>query len=60
MYNFKHSFITCDFAKANINSLKTVFKYDKCEIITCYLHLIQSWWRKTSKLGLRKKIYKYN
>lgn len=55
MYNFKPNFMTCDFAKANITALNSVFENDKCEIITCLFHLVQSWWRKATKLGLRKK-----
>jgi len=26
-------------------------------IITCFFHLVQAWWRKASKLGIRRKSY---
>ena len=55
MYLFNPRYITCDFAMANIKAIQIVFAKDNCTIITCLFHLIQSWWRRASLLGLRKK-----
>ena len=55
MYLFEPKYITCDFAMANIKGIQTVFGKDNCKIITCLFHLIQSWWRRATLLGLRKK-----
>lgn len=54
-YNFNPKRITCDFSKANIEALKTIYGEGKVIIITCFFHLIQSWWRRANKLGMRKK-----
>ena len=50
---FSPSTITVDFEMANIKAIKTVFK--DCKIITCYFHLIQSWWRWGNANGLRNQ-----
>ena len=55
MYLFNPRYITFDFAMANIKAIQIVFAKDNCTIITCLFHLIQSWWRRASLLGLRKK-----
>ena len=52
--NFIPSFLTCDFALANINAIKSVYKNNNVKIITCFFHLIQAWWRKANVLGLRR------
>ena len=57
-YKWKPKILTFDFAKANINALKEVFKNnDDVKLIPCFFHLLQSWWRKASSFGLRKKRY---
>ena len=54
-FKFKPKRITCDFCKANLIAINEVFKEDKTLIITCFFHLIQSWWPKAGKLGIKKK-----
>lgn len=54
---FEPKFITCDFALANIKVIETVFVHDECTIVTCVFHIIQSWWKRATILGLRKKIF---
>ena len=57
-YKWNPKFVTFDFAKANINAIKEVFKNNNnVKIIPCFFHLLQCWWKKASSLGLRKKKY---
>ena len=44
--------------KSNLNAIK--INYEDTHIITCFFHLIQSWWRKANKFHLRNKNYKEN
>ena len=55
-YDFNPKFLTCDFMKSNLNSIKNIFKEDT-KIITCYFHFIQILWRKANSLHLRNKNY---
>ena len=54
-FSFEPKKITMDFALANINAITTVFKDEEIMILTCLFHLLQTWWRKAIKLGLKKK-----
>ena len=55
-YSFKPKRITHDFGLSNIKALNAVYSNgDNITIIPCLFHLTQAWWRKASKLGLRKK-----
>ena len=54
-FKFKPKRITCDFCKSNLLAINEVFSEEKTLTITCFFHLIQSWWRKAGKLGMRKK-----
>ena len=55
-YSFKLNRISHDFDLSNIKALKIVYSYaDNISIIRYLFHLTQEWWRKASKLGLRKK-----
>ena len=57
-YLFKPNKITFDFSLANLKGINTVFSpNDVIFILPCLFHLTQSWWRRASKLGLRKKKY---
>ena len=54
-FDFNPKFITCDFAIANIEAIKFVFGEENITIITCFFHLIQNWWKRAGRLGMRKK-----
>ena len=54
-YHFIPQFITNDFGQANLNALEKVYNNDNIIIITCFFHLVKAWWKKASKLGLRRK-----
>ena len=54
-YNFNPKRITCDFSKSNIEAIKTIYDERDVLIITCFFHLIQCWWRKANRFGMRKK-----
>ena len=54
-FSFEPKKITMDFALANINAITNVFKDEEVIILTCLFHLLQTWWRKAIKLGLKKK-----
>ncbi len=54
-YKFIPNIITCDFHLGNINAIKKVYKDYKVKIATCFFHLVQAWWNKLSKIGLRSK-----
>ena len=56
-FSFEPKKITMDFALANINAITNVFKDEEVIILTCLFHLLQTWWRKAIKLGLKKKEY---
>ena len=56
-YNFVPSLITNDFGLVNLKALEEVYENEDIAIITCLFHLVQSWWRKCIKIGLRKKKY---
>ena len=56
-YNFYPQFITNDFGQANLAALEKVYEDNNVIIITCFFHLVQAWWKKVSKLGLRRKNY---
>ena len=58
-FNFEPHYITCDFMKSNLNSIRKNFK-NNTKIITCFFHLVQCWWRKANHLHLRNKNYKEN
>ena len=53
-YNFIPNFLTCDFSMSNINAINRVYKNDNINIITCFFHLVQAWWRKANQYGLRR------
>lgn len=38
-----------------MNSIYKVYNDIDIEILPCLFHLVQAWWRKANKLGLRKK-----
>ena len=56
-YNFIPQFITNDLGQANLEALEKVYEDNNVIIITCLFHLVQVWWNKVSKLGLRRKNY---
>ena len=56
-YSFNPKRISLDFALANLKAVNDVFGQTNIEIIPCLFHLLQAWWRKAIKLGLKKKIY---
>ena len=58
IYKFSPKLITYDFALANILAINIVFQSTYIEIILCFIHLVQSWWKKVSIIGLRKKQFK--
>ena len=58
IYKFSPKLITYDFALANIKAVNIVFQSTNMEIILCFFHLVQIWWKKASILGLRKKQFK--
>ena len=39
---------------SNINAIHKVYKNDNINIITCFSHLVQAWWRKANQYGLRR------
>ena len=45
--------VLCDFEKSIHIAIKS--KLPKSKILGCYFHLLKSWWKKASKLGLRTK-----
>ena len=47
--------ISCNFCKSNMEAIKSVYGEENVLIITCFFHLIQCWWGKANKLGMRKK-----
>ena len=56
-YLFKPNKISFVFGLANLKGIQNVYsEEDYITIIPCLFHLTQAWWRKSSKLGLRKKI----
>ena len=59
VWKFQPKRITYDFAQGNIKAINNVFgnKDNDILIIPCLFHLVQSWWKKMSKLGFRKKEY---
>ena len=57
-YNFFLTLITNDFGLENLKALEEVYENEDITIITCLFHLVQSWWRKCIKIGLRKKSIK--
>lgn len=58
---FEPKFIAYDFALANIKANETAFPPDECTIDICLFHIIQSWWKRATILGLRrKKIFNYS
>ena len=57
-YLFKPNKISFVFGLANLKGIQNVYsEEDYITIIPCLFHLTQAWWRKASKLGLRKKKY---
>ena len=54
IYNFQPKILTYDFDLANIGVVKEVFG-DGTLSLPCLFHLVNAWWRKASKLNLRKK-----
>ena len=56
-YNFVPNYITNNFGLANLKALEIVYSNDNVIIITCFFHLVQAWWKKASKIGLRRKNY---
>lgn len=56
-YSFEPKKITMDFALANLNAVREVYGRSNLEILPCLFHLLQAWWRKAIKLGLKKKEY---
>ena len=55
-YDWNPKLLTCNFGKANLKVIKEIFKNNKeIRIVPCLFHLLQSWWRKASSLGLKKK-----
>ena len=60
-YLFKPYIISFDFGLANLKGIQNVYsEEDYITIIPCLFHLTQAWWRKASKLGLRKKKLSFN
>jgi len=59
-YNFNPKRIICDFAISYLQALNSIFVEDNIIIIKCFFHLLQCWWRKAGRLGLRKKNYSTN
>ena len=55
VYKFNPKLITYDFALANIQAINIIFKSFEIEIIPCFFHLVQFWWKRASNIGLRKK-----
>ena len=58
IYNFVPSLITNDFGLTNLKALQEVNENEDITIIIFLFHLVQSWWRKCIKIGLRKKSIK--
>ena len=58
IYKFSPKLTTYDFALTNIQAVNIVFQSTNIEIIPCFFHLVQIWWKKASILGLRKKQFK--
>ena len=57
-YKFIPKKISFDFGMGNIKGIQNAYNSsDNVTIIPCLFHLTQSWWRKASKIGLRKKKY---
>lgn len=55
-YNFHPAKISFDFALGNIRGIQLAYNSSKdISTIPCLFHLTQTWWRKASKIGLRKK-----
>ena len=54
-YSFNPKRISLDFALANLKAVNDVFGQTNIEIIPCLFHLLQAWWRKAIKLGLKKR-----
>jgi hypothetical protein len=56
-YNFVPNYITYNFGLTNLKALEIVYSNDNVIIITCFFHLVHAWWKKASKIGLRRKNY---